>query len=69
MQETFRVIVECPGGGFEEKHKGVPKTWSAIQRLLHGPAAQLGMITSLKVVDSGDSVVFSARDGEVLFPK
>ena len=39
-----------------------------ITRLLRGPAAMMGIIKEVKIVDQMDCIVFLARDGNVVFP-
>ena len=42
---------------------------SSLQRLLHGPAARMGIITEIKVVDTMDCIVFLVQNGEQVFPE
>ena len=44
------------------------KIQDTIMRLLRGPAAQLGMIKEVRIVDTWDNTVFLARDNNVVFP-
>ena len=45
------------------------KLGSTITRLLRGPAAQMGIIKEVKIVEvATDSIVFLARDNKVVFP-
>lgn len=41
----------------------------ALQRLLHGPAALMGMIKEVKVVDTTDCVIWWAKEGKIVWPK
>jgi len=41
---------------------------SAVHRLLRGPAAKLGIITEVKVIDRMDCTNLLARHGEIIFP-
>ena len=45
------------------------KLVSTITRLLRGPAAMMGIIKEVKIVDQMDCIVFLARDNNVVFPK
>ena len=46
------------------------KIVSTITRLLRGPAAQMGIIKEVKIVEvATDCIVFLARDNNVVFPK
>ena len=41
----------------------------SITRLLRGPAAQMGIIKEVKIVEvATDCIVFLARDNQVVFP-
>ncbi len=42
---------------------------SSLRRLLHGPAAKMGIITEIKVVDTMDCIVFLVQNGEQVFPE
>ena len=42
---------------------------SSLQRLIHGPAAQLGIIAEIKVIDTMDCIVFLVQEGKQVFPK
>ena len=42
---------------------------SSLRRLLHGPAAKMGIIAEIKVVDTMDCIVFLVRNGEQVFPE
>ena len=52
-----------------KEHTPADKVQSTIIRLLRGPAAQMGMIEEVKIVDQLDCIVFLARDNKVLFPR
>ena len=68
--ETFTTHITFSSG---DTHKEDPitqdKLVSTITRLIRGPAAQMGMIKEVKIVDSLDCIVFLARDNNVVFPK
>ena len=44
------------------------ETFATITRLISGPAAQMGMIKEVKIVDMMDCIVFLARDNKIVFP-
>ena len=45
------------------------KVQSTITRLLRGPAARMGIIKEVKIVEvATDCIVFLARDNKILFP-
>jgi len=67
--ETFTTHITFTSG---DSHKEEPvtgdKLGSTITRLLRGPAAQMGIIKEVKIVDQMDCIVFLARDNNVVFP-
>ena len=68
--ETFTTHITFVSG---DSHKEEPvtsdKLGSTITRLLRGPAAMMGIIKEVKIVDQSDCIVFLARDNNVVFPK
>ena len=61
---------------FENGHRHLDTDWEhqtvildSLQRLLHGPAAALGIIKEIKVVDTLDCTVFLVQNGEQVFPE
>lgn len=42
---------------------------SSLRRLLHGPVAQTGVITEIKVVDMSDSIVYLVQNGKQIWPE
>jgi hypothetical protein len=71
--EKFKVHVKFDhgGGGIIEDHTE-DTLMSALQRLVLGPAAMMGIVQEVRCVDSGDCTNFLARkvDGKVkvLYP-
>ena len=67
--ETFTTHITFTSG---DTHKEEPvtadKVGSTITRLVHGPAAQMGIIKEVKIVDNWDCIVFLARDNKILHP-
>ena len=68
--ETFTTHITFRSG---DTHKEDPitgeKLGSTITRLLRGPAASIGMIKEVKIVDQSDCIVFLARNNKIVFPK
>ena len=68
--ENFTTHITFASG---DTHKEAPitadKLGSTITRLLRGPAAQMGMIKEVKIVDMMDCIVFLAQDNKIIFPK
>ncbi len=42
---------------------------SSLRRLLHGPISRMNVLTEIKVVDTGDSIVFLVQDGKQVWPE
>ena len=68
--ETFTTHITFTSG---DSHKEAPitsdKLSSTITRLLRGPAAMMGIIDEVRIVDGWDCIVFHAVKGKILFPK
>ena len=70
MDETFDIHIKFTSGDSTvEANKNITHVHSAIQRLHTGPAAAMGMIAEVKVVDIQDCTVFLSQNGKVIFPK
>ena len=69
MADTFTTHITFASG---DTHKEAPvtedKLGATIGRLLYGPAAQMGIIKEVKIVDTYDCIVFLARDNKIVFP-
>ena len=67
--DTFKVHVTFTGdgGSMVEEHT-THSINDALTRLTRGPAAMLGIIHEIKVVDVLDCTNFHYKDGQVLFP-
>ena len=67
--ETFTTYITFTSG---DSHKEQPITSdqveSTIYRLMRGPAAMMGMIKEVKIVDELDCIVFLAKGNKVVFP-
>ena len=67
--DTFTTHITFTSG---DTHREDPitadKLGSTITRLVRGPAARLGMIKEVKIVDGWDCIVFLARDNKIVFP-
>lgn len=66
----FHTHITFVGGDSHKEDTPEDKLGSTITRLLRGPAAQMGIIREVKIVEvATDSVVFLARDNNVVFPR
>ena len=54
---------EIERASFDEKFK------SALARLTQGPAARMGMVKRVQVVDMLDSTAFLWKDGNLIYPR
>ena len=71
MADQFRVWIT-----FENDHQILDTDWSqvevimaSLQRLIHGPAAKMRIISEIRVIDISDSIVFLMKDGVQVFPE
>ena len=68
--EAFATHITFASGDSHKEDTPEDKLASTITRLLRGPAAQMGIIREVKIVEvATDSVVFLARDNNVVFPR
>ena len=66
----YHTYVTFVSGDTNKEHTEEAKLVSTITRLLRGPAAKMGIIKEVKVVEvATDSIVFLARDNNVVFPQ
>ena len=42
---------------------------STVKRLTSGPAALLGMIDTVEIIDDMDRIIFQSKNNEIIFPK
>ena len=67
--ETFTTHITFTSGDTNKETTRQDQLGSTITRLLRGPAAMMGIIKEVKIVDQMDCIVFLARDNNVVFPK
>ena len=66
----YHTYVTFRSGDTNMEHTEEAKLMSTITRLLRGPAAKMGIIKEVKIVEvATDCIVFLARDNNVVFPK
>jgi len=68
----YRILIKFKGS--DEQHLDtdwcdVEKLQESLRRLLHGPAAAMGIIAEILVIDSGDSTVYLVQDGQQIWPE
>jgi len=70
MEDQFSVFWTDPDGTMhtEFKFKGIDDVQRAVTRLTRGPAAMMGAVVEVLVVDSDDCTNFLWKKGKVLFP-
>ena len=66
--ETFTTHITFTSGDTHKEDTPSGQIMSTIQRLVSGPAAKLGMIKEVKIVDMSDCIVFLAKDNKIVFP-
>ena len=65
----FHTYVTFVSGDTNKEHTEEAQLASTVQRLLRGPAAMMGIIREVKIVEvATDCTVFLARDNRVIFP-
>lgn len=65
----FHTYVTFVSGDTNKEHTPEAQLASTVQRLLQGPAAMMGIIREVKIVEvATDCTVFLARDNRVIFP-
>jgi len=70
INETFTThITFTSDGGTHTETTPAAEVASTIRRLVAGPAARMGMIKEVKIVDANDAIVFLACDNKILFPR
>ena len=66
--ENFTTHITFSSGDTHKEHTPEDKLIPTIERLVAGPAARIGMIKEVKIVDTMDRMIFLARDNKILFP-
>ena len=67
--ENFTTYITFATGDSHKEDTSAGQIMSTITRLIKGPAAQMGMIKEVKIVDMSDCIVFLAKDNKIIFPK
>ena len=68
MADTYTTHITFSSGDTHKETTREDQLAYGITRLVRGPAARLGLINEVKIVDSMDCIVFLARDNNVVFP-
>ena len=68
----YRILIKFKGSN--EQHLDTDwcdaeKLQDSLYRLLHGPAAAMGIIAEILVIDEGDSTVFLVQGGQQIWPE
>ena len=67
---TFTTHITFTSGDAHKEITPEDKLESTIARLIQGPAAQMGIIKEVRIVDSGDCIVFLAEaDSPLRLPR
>ena len=67
--ETFTTHITFASGDTHTEDTLESEVLSTITRLVRGPAARLGMIDEVRIVDMSDCIVFHAIRNEIIFPR
>ena len=66
--ENFKVYITFENGSTHSEDQPLDNLRSTIQRLTTGPAAMMGIISEVRIVDTLDCIVFHSKANRVLFP-
>ena len=66
--ENFTIYITFETGDVLQEHHNNATLAMALKRLTSGPAARLGLIKELKVVDHLDCTNFEWKEGRLLYP-
>ena len=66
--ENFKVYITFENGSTHTEDQPLDNLRSTIQRLTTGPAAMMGIISEVRIVDTLDCIVFHSKANRVLFP-
>lgn len=66
--ERFKVYITFKSGDNHVEDHDESTLASALVRLTRGPAAALGIVREVKVVDMMDCTVFEHRQGRLVYP-
>jgi len=66
--ETFKIYITFSGGETHTEDHDEKTLGDALVRLTRGPAAALGIIHEVKVVDMMDCTVYEHRQGRLIYP-
>jgi len=66
--ENFTTHITFTSGDTHKEDTNAGQIMSTIQRLVTGPAARMGMIKEVKIVDMSDCIVFLAKNNKIVFP-
>jgi len=67
--ETFTTYITFASGDTHKEATQESEVISTITRLVQGPAAMLGMIDEVRIVDMSDCLVFHAIKNNIIFPR
>ncbi len=67
--ENFTTYITFTSGDTHKEHTPESSLATTIARLVQGPAARMGMIKEVKIVDMMDCIVFLVKNNQVVFPK
>jgi hypothetical protein len=68
INENFKVYITFENGSTHTEDQPLDNLRSTIQRLTTGPAAMMGIISEVRIVDTLDCIVFHSKANRVLFP-
>lgn len=66
--ENFKTYITFTTGDKNTENTAESNLISTVNRLTRGPAALLGMIDTVTIIDSMDRIVFRSKNNEIIFP-
>ena len=67
--ENFKTHITFSSGDTHTEDTTENNLMSTVKRLTKGPAAMMGMIKEVKIIDMMDRIVFLSKNNEIIFPK
>jgi len=67
--ENFKTHITFSSGDTHTEDTTANNLMSTVKRLTKGPAAMMGMIKEVKIIDMMDRIVFLSKNNEIIFPK
>ena len=67
--ENFKTHITFSTGDTHTEDTTQDNLMSTVTRLTKGPAAMMGMIESVKIIDTLGRIIFHSQNNKIIFPK